>query len=152
MKKALFIAVLLMLGIAILPAVSMAENLESIVVHSVSTFTVSGDDYNWNANPLVISSTAKKSLIKELDISVDVTNATQIVTLWDGWSLNTSSANVARIWEIRIPSNTTSTSGANVVYSKTFRYGDRGFLKADYGLAVTKSSTIGNVTVSIQYK
>ena len=124
-----------------------AENLESVVV-AVTTDTVTGDDYVWGANTLVISSYTPKSLIKEVDISVDTIGQTQTVTLWDGFSLNTSSTNVTKIWEVVIPSGTPQ----GCVYSKTFRYGDRGFLKADYGLAVTKSSTGNSVVVSLQYK
>ena len=139
----LLIAVLCLSMIAV-----HAEQLESVVVNP-STFTVSGNDYVWGANPLVISSSTRRTLIKEVDISVSTLGWPQTVTLWDGWTNGTSSATVKRIWEVVIPSGTAS---GQSVYSKTFIDGNRGYLKADNGLAITKSSTGNNVTVSLQYE
>ena len=125
-----------------------AEQFESVVVPA-STFTVTGNDYVFNANVLVISSATRMTLIKEVDISVGTLAHPQTVTLWDGWTNGTSSATVTKIWEVVIPSGTAS---GQSVYSKTFIDGNRGYLKADYGLGITKSSTGNSVTVSLQYE
>lgn len=121
----------------------------SVVVSDVSTFTVTGDDYVWDANSLVISSQVPVSLIKEIDISIEnPAEAPQTITFWDGWSLNQSSANVTKIWEVHIPSTTVDKS--EISYQKTF---DQRFqLKATRGLGVTKTSTGNQVHLSIQYE
>jgi len=141
-KRILVLIILVMLASIYLNA----EECDSVVVDA-STFTVTGDDYVAGANPLVIARTFSKSRIKKVTISNSDTTVAQTVTLWDGWTVDTSSASVTKIWEIDIDA-----SGTAEVQIITEDFGDRWQLIANYGLAVTKSSTSSDVTVSIQYR
>lgn len=154
MKKVI-VSVLCLLVMCI--GISFAGRMESTVQSNVSTGPATGDEYqDINATgtvfTLIIGSDVTRTLIKELAISNDAADVvTQTVTLWDGWTNGVSTAAVAKIWEVTIGSGAVQ-GGSNWIYSETFEYGDRGFLKADNGLGATKSSTAGNVRISIQYK
>lgn len=148
MKKLCIVFVCLcVLGMGI---VSFAENLESLVV-DVSSFVVTGDSYNPTAAEfaLVIGSAVPKSLISRITLTSDDLSKPQTVTLWDGFTNGTSTAAVSKIWEWDLDG---VTSVGPEIFQEYFGSGDRAYLKADWGLAATKTNGDGNVTLSIQYK
>jgi hypothetical protein len=146
MKKTI-VLVLCLLVMCI--GISFAGNLESVVV-DVSTQVTTGNNYNQHGLfALAISSTARKTLISHVTLTSDDSTDAQTVTLWDGWSAGNSTASVSKIWEWDLDAYSSSET---VVIQEYFLDGDRAYLKADYGLGVTKTSTGSGITLSIQYK
>lgn len=129
-----------------------AENLESVVV-DVSTAPADGDTYVFAASDftMIIATNVPMSLISRITLTSDDTTVAQTVTLWDGWTNGTSSAAVSKIWEWDLDATGADEAKMHVV-QEYFLQGDRGFLKADYGLYATKTDSSGNITLSIQYK
>lgn len=145
MRKGLIvICMLMLLGVGF----AIAEYMESIVV-DVSSYPVTGDSYVQGQNTLIVSSASARILISRITLSGDDLSEAQTVTLWDGFSVGASTANVTKIWEWDLDA---VTSVGPEIFQETFADGDRGFLKADRGLAATKTNGAGGVTLSIQYK
>ncbi len=143
--KRVILVLAIMLALCAVSAI--AENMDTIVVENVSTNTVTGDDYVWGANTLVFSSTTRRVLVKKINITNADTTVAQKITFWDGFSLNTSSANVTKVWEVDI--DAAGTAEADI---EEIDFGDRWYLKFDYGMAITKTSTSSNIVVSLQYR
>ncbi len=120
----------------------MAQNAQAYVTQSVSTNTVDGDDFVWGANALVISSNTVMPLLYNITISNSNWQVPQVVTFYDGFNLNESSANVSIFWQVELSSAAT----ANLPFQEAFppRYP----LRADNGVAIRKSSTGSTVRVS----
>ena len=151
MKK-LCILVLCLFVVGVVSTGVFAENLESLVVN-VSTELADGDSYEGVAEgssfSLDIGSHVPKILISRITLtSADLSKA-QTVTLWEGWSDGTSSATVRKIWEWDLDA---LSSSETITIQEYFLDGDRAYLKADYGLGVTKTDSGAGVTMSIQYK
>ncbi len=134
--------------IAMLMVGPVSAGVGDNVVVDVSSFVVTGNSYEYNNNPLALSSaTFIQAHIVKATISNDDSTVAQTITLWDGWDVGNSTANVTKIWEVHLDAEgTTQTQVVQEVFS------DRWPLRADYGLAITKSAEGSNVAVSLKFE
>ena len=119
-----------------------SQSLESVVIDDVVTTAVDGNSGSVTA--LAISSNSTGG-IHTITISKSGVGHAQTITFWDGFTNDTSTAAVNKIWQVIMTSGTTSVA----IHQENF--GDRWMLNYNKGLAVRKSLAGTKVAVSLQH-